>query len=165
MNYTHKKTNKSTNMKARVLPPGSLGSYLRRPTPIASGDGRERSYFGKASSCLCAPAWIAESQGAAGKRGAATLQPTTAGSNSPSSFRWLGWKSFDVIWCNGGRDHWHLQKRINNSYYQSASIYLLLFLLKYIVFSLTFHCAEFVYPVLNPNAIPYFNIYKSASTI
>ena len=62
MNYTHKKTNKSTNMKATVLPPGSLGSYLRRPTPIASGDGRERSYSGKAWSCLCAPAWIAELQ-------------------------------------------------------------------------------------------------------
>ena len=63
MNYTHKKTNKSTNMKARVLPPGSLGSYLRRPTPMASGDSRERSYSGKAWSRLfCALAWIAELQ-------------------------------------------------------------------------------------------------------
>ena len=40
-------------MKARVLPPGSLGSYLRRPTPMASGDSRERSYSGKA--CLVLP--------------------------------------------------------------------------------------------------------------
>ena len=156
MNYTHKKTNKSTNMKARVLPPGSLGSYLRRPTPMASGDGRERSYSGKAWSCLCAPAWIAEvPQGKEALR--RCNRPSRALTRPPPLGDWAGRAStwFDVI---AGGIIGHLQKRINNSYYQSASIYLLLFLLKYVVFSLTFHCAEFVYPVLNPDAIPFISL-------
>jgi hypothetical protein len=60
MNHEHKKPNKSTNTKATVLPPGSLGSYLRGPSPIASGDGCKRSCSGKARSCPCAPASVAE---------------------------------------------------------------------------------------------------------
>ena len=53
-----------------------------------------------------APAWIAELQryGAAWKRGAATLQPTTAGSYSPSSTRGMRRERSQSILSCGGND-------------------------------------------------------------